>query len=95
VVTAALDRANYLRAVTSERVLAAYTSYRAQLQLLTFQLARCQEPDQDQKKGQGQGQGPEAEFRGAGATRWVLKCPLHIMFIRELAQAFPEAKLVW
>jgi hypothetical protein len=27
--------------------------------------------------------------------RWVLKCPLHIFMIPELAKAFPDAKLVW
>jgi hypothetical protein len=27
--------------------------------------------------------------------RWVMKCPLHIMFIKQLAKVFPDAKLVW
>lgn len=27
--------------------------------------------------------------------RWVLKCPLHINYIKELAEVFPDAKLVW
>lgn len=27
--------------------------------------------------------------------RWVLKCPLHINYIKELATVFPYAKLVW
>lgn len=30
-----------------------------------------------------------------GDKRWVLKCPLHILWIQELAKAFPDAKLVW
>jgi hypothetical protein len=27
--------------------------------------------------------------------RWVLKCPLHINYVKELATVFPDAKLVW
>ena len=27
--------------------------------------------------------------------KWVLKCPLHINYIKELAEVFPDAKLVW
>jgi hypothetical protein len=27
--------------------------------------------------------------------RWVLKCPIHLFFPKELAAAFPDAKLVW
>jgi hypothetical protein len=30
-----------------------------------------------------------------GEKRWVLKCPLHIFYIKELAKVFPDAKLVW
>lgn len=27
--------------------------------------------------------------------RWVLKCPMHLFYIKELAQAFPDAKVIW
>lgn len=27
--------------------------------------------------------------------RWVLKCPLHILMLKELLTVFPDAKLVW
>lgn len=27
--------------------------------------------------------------------RWVLKCPMHLYFIPELAAAFPDAKIIW
>lgn len=27
--------------------------------------------------------------------RWMLKCPIHLYYIKELAAAFPDAKLVW
>jgi hypothetical protein len=27
--------------------------------------------------------------------RWTLKCPIHLYYIKELAAAFPDAKLVW
>lgn len=30
-----------------------------------------------------------------GQKKWVLKCPLHILWIKELAKVFPDAKLVW
>jgi hypothetical protein len=30
-----------------------------------------------------------------GLTRWVCECPVHMFFIRELVEAFPDAKLVW
>ena len=30
-----------------------------------------------------------------GSKRWVLKSPAHILFIKELAEVFPDAKLVW
>ncbi|RYG58368.1 sulfotransferase, partial [archaeon] len=31
----------------------------------------------------------------AAGDNWVLKCPIHIMMIRQLAAVFPDAKLVW
>lgn len=30
-----------------------------------------------------------------GEKRWILKCPLHLFLIPELAQVFPDAKLIW
>jgi hypothetical protein len=27
--------------------------------------------------------------------RWMLKCPMHMFFIKELGKAFPDAKLIW
>lgn len=33
--------------------------------------------------------------RGHGGRRWMLKCPLHIWFLREIHQVFPDAKFVW
>lgn len=27
--------------------------------------------------------------------RWTLKCPIHLFFIKQLAQAYPDAKVVW
>lgn len=27
--------------------------------------------------------------------RWVLKCPIHLFYIHEINQAFPDAKLIW
>eukprot|EP01035_Chromulina_nebulosa_P020742 gene20742-26893_t len=33
--------------------------------------------------------------RGDNNKRWVLKCPIHLLFIEALAKAFPDAKLVW
>ena len=27
--------------------------------------------------------------------RWVLKCPLHVFYLKELAKVFPDAKIVW
>jgi hypothetical protein len=27
--------------------------------------------------------------------RWTLKCPIHLYYVKELAAAFPDAKLVW
>jgi hypothetical protein len=27
--------------------------------------------------------------------RWVLKCPLHLFYVKEIAKVFPDAKLVW
>lgn len=74
VFSAALDRSNYMAAVTPERIKAAYAAYKKQLQLLTFQMG-------------------EEERRNP--RRWVLKCPLHINFLKELASVFPDAKLVW
>lgn len=29
------------------------------------------------------------------ARRWMLKCPLHMCFLKELTQVFPDAKFVW
>lgn len=27
--------------------------------------------------------------------RWVVKCPLHLFYIQEIAKVFPDAKLIW
>jgi hypothetical protein len=27
--------------------------------------------------------------------RWVLKCPIHLFYIKEIAEVFPDAKIVW
>jgi hypothetical protein len=27
--------------------------------------------------------------------RWTLKCPLHLFYVKEIAAAFPDAKLIW
>jgi hypothetical protein len=27
--------------------------------------------------------------------RWVLKCPLHIFYLKQIAEVFPDAKIVW
>lgn len=72
--SAVVDRANYMAAVTTERVRAAYATYKKQLQLLSFQMGEEERRD---------------------PQRWVLKCPLHINFLKELASVFPDAKLVW
>ncbi len=32
---------------------------------------------------------------GAAPKRWTLKCPIHLFYPREIAAAFPDAKLVW
>ena len=31
----------------------------------------------------------------ADPKRWVLKCPMHLFYTKELAAAFPDAKLIW
>lgn len=36
-----------------------------------------------------------SEAERSDPRRWVMKCPLHIMFIKQLAKVFPDAKLVW
>ena len=28
-------------------------------------------------------------------NNWVLKCPLHCFFVKEIMEVFPDAKLVW
>ncbi len=33
--------------------------------------------------------------RSDGPKRWVMKCPLHILWLPELTKCFPDAKLVW
>ena len=27
--------------------------------------------------------------------RWLLKCPMHMLYQKEIAAAFPDAKLIW
>lgn len=27
--------------------------------------------------------------------RWVMKCPVHVFYLKELAKVFPDAKIVW
>jgi hypothetical protein len=26
---------------------------------------------------------------------WVLKCPIHILFLNDLEKVFPDAKIIW
>jgi hypothetical protein len=30
-----------------------------------------------------------------GSKRWILKCPIHMFFIKELITIFPDAKFIW
>lgn len=32
---------------------------------------------------------------GKNPRRWVLKCPIHLFYIKEIAQVFPDAKIIW
>jgi len=32
---------------------------------------------------------------GENPRRWMLKCPIHLFYPREIAAAFPDAKLIW
>jgi len=36
--------------------------------------------------------GPE---EAAHPKRWLLKCPVHLFYTKEIAQVFPDAKLIW
>lgn len=33
--------------------------------------------------------------QGAAPKRWVLKCPAHLYYTKEIAKVFPDAKIVW
>lgn len=33
--------------------------------------------------------------KGLKERRWLLKCPIHLFYTKEIAAAFPDAKLVW
>jgi len=33
--------------------------------------------------------------RGENPPRWVLKCPIHLFYPKEIAKAYPDAKLIW
>ncbi len=34
-------------------------------------------------------------FERDGSKRWMLKCPIHMFYPKEIAAAFPEAKIIW
>ena len=34
-------------------------------------------------------------FEREDPRKWVLKCPLHLFYVKEIGIAFPDAKLVW
>jgi hypothetical protein len=36
--------------------------------------------------------GPE---ESKNPKRWVLKCPLHLFWAREISETYPDAKLIW
>ncbi len=36
--------------------------------------------------------GPE---EASHPRRWMLKCPIHVFYTKEIAQVFPDAKLIW
>lgn len=57
----------------------AYETYKKYLQLLSYQI-------NDFKNGDN------------GVTlpkRWMLKCPIHLFYPKELGKVFPDAKLIW
>lgn len=57
----------------------AYATYKKYLQLLSYQI-------NDFKNGDNGVEAPK---------RWMLKCPIHLFYPKELAKVFPDAKLIW
>ena len=35
------------------------------------------------------------EAEAGNPRRWMLKCPMHLIFTKEIKQVFPDAKLIW
>jgi hypothetical protein len=35
------------------------------------------------------------QMQAQDPQRWVLKCPIHIFYVNEIAKIFPDAKIVW
>lgn len=101
-----LNKAAFIDGIPAQQVTTAYASYKKILQLLSLQRDRAEgatvpifEPEEEDGSKMDEGQPPRARRTGPPTNpptrRWVLKCPLHIFFLRSLAHVFPDAKMVW
>jgi hypothetical protein len=76
---ALLDYQEFKKVVDSKQIINGYKTYKTLLQLLSYCEMKISSSNDNQKE----------------LCRWVLKCPLHIMYLKEIAQVFPDAKIVW
>lgn len=75
-----LNHEKFFTYIDSARVINAYRYYRSVLRLLSYQ-----------EQGVGGG-GSDVMDQ---PRRWMLKCPIHLFYIKEIAAVFPDAKLIW
>lgn len=84
----------FCKVIPPTRIEAAYRSYKKILQLLSYQVGEGTEANTDaETETETETEGGHKE--AAAGRRWVLKSPLHSLFLKELVEVFPDAKFVW
>jgi len=100
---------NYMHPDISEplirkRMVKAYQWYKQYLQLLSWQIGERGGANgvDSESEGKGENKHPASSSSSSASSssskmprRWMLKCPVHLFYTKEIAQAFPEAKLIW
>jgi hypothetical protein len=78
------DYDRFLSEFPKENFERAYHYYKTVLQVLSYQA---------NERGSNNNKNPQ--IPGKEPRRWMLKSPMHLFLVKQLAAAFPDAKIVW
>jgi hypothetical protein len=82
-------RSDEVEPMIRQQMAHAYKHHRKYLQLLSYQCGEGLDA------GKMPNSNNNSKFGTKPVRRWMLKCPIHMYYPEEIAQAFPDAKLVW